>query len=949
MSKATESLVKLATHLEASPASVFELSLEMLEEAYDGEFDMVDATSPMAALLSTTATINAGSIMRSESLSRREFLVLAQTWDDLFPHMSSEDHYDRFAKPSEDTTIILGFSAQEIRATAVEDATTGMKKIVIPADSYYEVSGTSFYQGYPIEIFVMDDGQFRARWDDSVASPIRSLATNHIPTKLAYLDNQEVLIIQPSMIQLRPYTSTQAISEASGFKAEVGFTDYFYAARIYSRTGDVWTELDTTFDEQVFNPSEPTARLQVTNNKLSIQLPEIYFTNASLGNTIRVDLFTTKGKINLGLADFDAEVWTGSFQNLSGDTNEFEDATLGLGIRSVQSLDRTIGGSGAITFDEMKSRLINGRSDRERATSFTELKVSLNKEGMGVERQKDTISNRTFVATQKLQTESSGALTAGTGTAAGRVEINLERDDLNAHIVKNDKLATMKPNTLFKKDEGVIRIMSDQEAISFRNMSVYEKADYLNANDFFYTPFHYVIDESRTTNALRAYYLAKPRIDTVNTINQNPNTGFTVSTTDTSISYDEETQMFMVSIIAETPNFGERTIAVLNYTDPLTGSKWDIVGERTIIDSARTRFDFKFTNELDIDIDKKFTSGGWAGTDNPRFDLEDLSLDLVYLNTTSAGVSTFDTVLAKNALQGTYTAINHERLDFVLGNYLENLYTPMRVVLTEPTYATWPYDVPDVYEETKYEEGITGKILVENEDGTFDFKKEYEQGEQVVIDGEPQWLYRKGDIMHDPITKEAIEEVPGGLAYECRLALIDAAFLFGSTREIKDYADSIPEVLIATLQGPISRIKKSLLEETDLFFEPVSDKVDALATLEAGRQSLINTALSFKARIRLTASAYQNSAIRDRIRTSLVGILNEELSNRDFYLSRLYANLRNLSPENIKSIEIDSPISGASMAELNEENASFTLATKTLVLANGQLDIVDDVDIEWTT
>ncbi|CAH0448062.1 hypothetical protein SM033_00238 [Vibrio phage vB_VpaM_sm033] len=949
MSKATETLNSLSTHLESSPASIFELGLEMLGEAYNGEYDVVDITQPSIALLATTATINAGAIMRAESLSRREFVKLAQTWEDLFPHMSSADHLDRFAKPSEDVSLTLAFSAEEIRSVAIEDSASGMKKIVIPGDSYFEVSNTAFYLGYPIEIFVMDDGQFRARWDDSVASPLRELVTNHVPSKLAILGDQEVLILQPTAIQLRPSTSTQAISDVSGYTSEIGFQDNFYAARIYTKQGEVWSEIQTTFDEQVFDAAEATARLQVTGNKLRIKMPEIYFTNSNIGNTIRVDVFTTKGKIDLGLADFDASVWSGELQSLSSETTEFEDAVLGLTVRTVMSRDRTIGGTDGITFEQMKSNLINGDSSKDKSRSFDELKVALNKEGMGVERQKDVITNRTFVATKKLEVPETIGVTAGTGTAAARVEINLDRDDLNAHIVRTGTLATIKPNALYTKEDGVVRIMSDQETISFNNLSIYEKADYLNENSYFYTPFHYVIDETFTTNNLRGYYIAEPVVDTVNNLNQNPNVGFTVNTSETSLTYNEETQVYVISIVAETPNFGERTIAVLNYTDPVSGSQWDIVGERTIIDSAQTRFDFEFTNELDIDSKHFFSSMGWSGNGAPRISLEESSFDLVYLNTTAAGTSAFDYVLAKNALGGTYTAINHEKLDIVLGNHLESLYTPMRVVLTDPTYATWPYDVPDLYEETKYEEGITGKILQENEDGTFDFKKEYEQGEQVVIDGELQWLHRKGDLMVDEITGLAIEEVPGGLAFECRLALIDAAFRFGSTLELTSYSKSIPQTLVSTLKGPVARVKQSLLEETELFFEPVSDKVDALATLEAGRQALINTALSFKVRIRLTDSAYQNSSIRDRIRTSLISILNTELTNRDFYVSRLYANLRNLSPENIKSIEIDSPIPDAQMAQLQEENASFTLASKVLVLANGEMDIVDDVDIEWST
>lgn len=947
MTKATEALLALRDHLESSPASVFELSLELLEEAYGGQIDIVDATQPAVAILASTAIINAGSIMRAESLSRREFAVLAQTWEDLFPHMSSEDHLDRFGRPCEDTRLFLAFAAEEVRTAAVTDTASGMRRITIPRDTNFSVSDVGFYLGYPIDIYIMDDGQFVARWDDSIPNPLRELATNHVRTRTIFTPDGEVLVLEVPTIQLKSFTSTQAVSSATRYSVDIGFEDQFYAARVYTRVVDNWVELNTTFDEQSYDPSTATVVLKVQGNKLTLKLPEIYLNMNNIGSSIRVDMFTTKGKLTLDLSEFDPSVWRGEFIDYGQPSGLFIDPILDLNTRSISSLDTTFGGADGLTFEEMKQRVVYGRTDKDKPMSFDELKVKLAEEGLGVERQKDTLGNRTFVATRKLEIPSKEGLSTGTGTASVNVEINLSRDDVNNHIVKSGQISTLKSNAMFIKYMNTIRLMSDQETISFDMLNVYDKADFLNSENYFYTPFHYVIDETGAKNDLRAYYLAVPEIRTVNTMNQNTSSGFTVSTSEHYLTYDEETQEYVISVIAETPNFGERTIAVLNYTDPTTGQQWDLLSERTILDSSRSQFDFRFKNNIDINSNHTFGVSGWTGADVPRFNVHEQHLDLVYLNTSGSSATSFDSVLAKKALTGVFTAITHERLDIIFGQYLEALYTPMRKVLTAPTYKKWGYDVPDIWDFTKYEEGIEGKVIVERPEGGFDFKTEHKQGDPVIIDGEAVMLHNKGDFILDSNDK-AIEETPTGTAFECRLSLIDAVYRYGDTREVTEFAKDIPLSIGRVLHGTIARSRKALIDQTELYFEPVSDKVDALATLEAGRVASINTALAFKVRIRLTKSAYETPAIRERIRKSLISILLVELKNRDFSMSRLYGRLVNLSPENIRDIEIDSPIPNAKMAILNEENASFTLATKALVLANGQLDVVDNVDIEWT-
>jgi hypothetical protein len=952
MAKVTETLMNLGSHIEASPATVFTLHAEMIEEAYGGSYDIVDATNPMVSLLEATATSAAAGIMRAEKLHRREFPILAQTKEDLFPHMASVDHIKRFAAPARDVVIRVAISAEEIRNNAVEDTTYGMSRITVPADSVYTVNGIRFYQGIPIDILVMDDGQITAQWDNTYDSPFRETTRNQVNTKIGWINGTESFVMDFDVLQLGISTATYPVSVASGFIQTVSYEDQYHHCRIYYyNENNQWVEMETTYDERIHDPNSPTAQIRVVDNIVTVRIPEIYITKEMVGTKIRIDLYSTRGEISVDLNDFDTDSWSVQFEDLDNPENEFVTPLFDLSNIQIVSTATTTGGQDEMNFEELRDLVLYGLYGKDKPITFPELKTHLAKEDMGIERQKDNISELVYVATKKLSIPEKENLSTGSGTAAEPVEIALSRQDVEGQIKINQPLSTIKPSGLYVREDGVVRLLSDQELVGFEALDSYAKAEEMNNKEYFYTPFHYVIDETTTDYELRAYDLDSSRVDLINAVAVNNTLGFTVKTQTAELTYLEPSNTYRLVLETETPGNGDSIRAVLNYKDPVTGEMFDLVADPEIINTTTTRYTFDLVSLLDIDIDNKFTLDSMFGqvTDQVKIPLHETQFDLAYVLDGTEASSSLDTVLARVSLEGQYTTVSHERLDLNFGKLLDRLYSGIRKIITPPRYKLHTSDVPATWPETKYKENELGKIPIYNPDGSIDFEIEYNQGDPIYdSEGNQEFLYKKGDLVIDPITQKAVLDSPGGTAFICRLILLDAKFRYADTTIVSEYAKQIPSMIDDVLEGRIKQLAQDVDDDVHLFFEPVSDNIRSRVRLDSSKEAYIKTALEFDIAIRLSDSAYESPSIRDSIKQSAKLIIQEELKERDFILSRLYARFDRLSSANVRGVEIDSPIPGANMAILLESNASFTLASKALVLSNGQIDVVDAINIEFT-
>lgn len=953
MSELTKRAEEMATHYSISPMSIFDVGLDMLEGVYKGTLDISNATSPAVKSWELAATVGAAGMIHGEHLTRRQYASLAQTTEDLFYHMSDEDHAGRFGSPLRNVEIMVAISTEDIRREAVEDLTSGMNKVTIPRDSVYRVAGNSFYAHYPIDLLVDTDGTISARYDITVTSPLKTIRETAIETRVMRSHTGvEFIHLKIQADQLDIISESVPVTDASGGKLAINFADTFYHARAYqTANGTNWTELVTTHVRDQYDPNTPTVIFEVIDGLLKVTMPDVYITNGLANGTLRIDILTTKGPLTIDMSEYQTGDWTYAWNDYNSEAGVYLEALARVDTGFLYSIDRYTGGTSPMTFAELKNQVVYNLGSKAAPLTLEELRARLDKDGYRLAVQKNTVMSRVFTMSKELSKPGKEDLSSSVGVASYPFVIDRERGDYSEHFTHIDGLTVIKPSMLYYENLGGITAMSNDEVRMFKLQSSRAMADTLNENNIMYSPFYYVLDENLAVFEARPYYLSAPKSHGVSHVNNNPDLGYTVMTTDVKINWSSDNQRYEMVVTAAIPANGQDYHAVLNYTDPDSGEQWDLVGIPSPVSSTSMEFRFGLGSRLDIDHENNFTLTGLLGnsaTSIPRVNLEDTTFDLVYV-TPGAGNGLFSAVLAENHLNTDVIRISHERLALQFGRHAAGFYTNTRVLIDKPTYKLHQEDVYDVHEVDVVERDEFGPALVDDGNGnkTFVYLARAGDRKRDPVSGEDIIIHAKGTEVRNIVTGQPEIDEEARISYEVRLTLMDAAVAFGETDEIIAYRGNIPTEIMQILDTDVKDIDPSLIENTEVFYEPAATASVSRVRIEGGREIVISTALGFVVDAVLTQTAYSNTALRESIRSAIKDTIVSRLEDRRYSNSDLIADLTKLSPNEVKSISVVSPIQTSQIGELIDDNAVWSVGRKVIALTTGVIDVVDDIEVRF--
>jgi hypothetical protein len=263
--------------------------------------------------------------------------------------------------------------------------------------------------------------------------------------------------------------------------------------------------------------------------------------------------------------------------------------------------------------------------------------------------------------------------------------------------VNSDSL-TLTPKTLYRIEQGILRVCSDSEISLLESMPGDKKAIAITQGSYFYSPFHYVLDADNNTFASRAYYLDTPNINSRSFIAENDTTLLQVSTDSTLI----QRSIFGWEIIITTKSSQEKDIpdesvfVNLGFQPDRTGDYAYIPGTllgRT--DAGERVFRFELRTNYDIDANNAIqVTNAMMYEVSQQFLRTSLRADFDLFYSTSAFMPTTWTPASFDPLIGTFllpfgsVGISRERLDVKLGNSLTNLWTSASYVAGTSTSQT---------------------------------------------------------------------------------------------------------------------------------------------------------------------------------------------------------------------------------------------------------------------
>ncbi|EPJ2512025.1 hypothetical protein ACTGOH_004986, partial [Salmonella enterica subsp. enterica serovar Bareilly] len=236
-----------------NPSAMQSLMLNQLQDVQDadGQILLRDPTDPVVYMTEVGITMGHTIIQGDRDTIPKMFPSMAQTHDDLFRHMSDVDYVDVFAQPSQATLLLL-LDVDSLLAKAMPLNVAGIRKVVIPRDTVFTVSGYNFAIQYPIEIRVLpygtvDNPAFQVLWITETQSPISPVTTNALDWELTSVPStpSQILAIRIPVMQYSVKDENDTLLGQNTFVMTRTFTNKFFYARVWNKpsNSNTWTEI----------------------------------------------------------------------------------------------------------------------------------------------------------------------------------------------------------------------------------------------------------------------------------------------------------------------------------------------------------------------------------------------------------------------------------------------------------------------------------------------------------------------------------------------------------------------------------------------------------------------------------------------------------------------------------------------------------------------------------
>jgi hypothetical protein len=622
------------------------------------------------------------------------------------------------------------------------------------------------------------------------------------------------------------------------------------------------------------------------------------------------------------------------------------------------------GGRNALSFEELRERVIfNAQGPQQLPITTAQAQAMLENNGFEVTREVDVITNRIFLATQRLPKPRDPRLL--TTANIGVDTFITDRTLLEGHpFVKiNGTRWTLLPKNLYKRDNGVVSLMSWQATQDIAAMEITARVQHLNSNQYLYSPFHYVYDNEDNKFAMRAYYLDKPKAGLINFVRQNETLQLAVNTSRRSFVRTDTGFRLIITVLSgqNYKNLPDSQVGVQLMLYPsgdtipvyLKGELLglDDQGERIFAFGFNTNYDLIYRNQKHL---LRVLQADLAGSTS-----QDVWIDLeteVHLfhctNSITTGYQSDESasLFGKFQFSEQHVPITHEKLELTFGQALDNLWTRARSLSTGYNYKRHLYNIPLLYDRDIYEADETGTALFTIENGEPVFNKLHSQGDPVLDDqGEPVYKYLAGSPVINPSTGEP--ELDDHLAEkkEVDLLFVDGRHYFVNDSVYLAYNQEMVDTLVTWITEDLEAVKNRLLDQTKIFFHPRSQLGYAEIETNDGFIERIPSEQSPVIDLYVKAEILRNEEIRDIIQRTTIQVLDDHLSGREMNVSLVTEQLREAYADSVISFSLSGFGGERNLpyALLTKETQRVTIRRILEIQADNSLIMTEDVTINF--
>lgn len=871
--------------LQANPAAMQRMMLRTLEDITNGEVIIVDPTNPFIFLMEATCSIASAGMTQAEAITQKLYPKRAVSDEDLYRHMSDSDYLNRFDKPGK-TAIHLLLDVEELKQKAVliPDG-SGIKQIVIPKHTEITVAGVKLTMQYPIQLRVMPHGGVGVFYDTSSYSPLYALESNKLPFVTGRVRGRPFIRFSIPVHEMSINSQLIQLNNATGFAKSFDFSNKFYFCRAYTKNtiDNKWVEIKTTHSEQVYDINEPTLVLQVLEGRLKASLPQIYFNNGLIKDSLRVDIYTTQGIDDFNLGGYDMTAYSANWLDYDSVDTSIYSSPLFTFSGLLMFSDQVISGASAgISFDALRDKVItNGLSNNNLPITNSQLVNVLSSQNYDVVTNLDNITNRQFLASRTLpipkQIVQNDFNTGTTISAAGATVLTIQEtfNQLKTYpfVTDNGNRLTILPETLFTRNNGQLKLVDTATHLNLIDLMATSPeglATTINENLFVYTPFYYVLDANKDLFETRAYVLDRPEVISKFFVTENTGFGIPVSTKSYILNKNINARGYVLQITVETSDvFLELDIDQINIQLSFLpkGSLTRTVFNGVLVSPLDTNtnkpidniYTYEFYLDTNYDVDDTHSlilePTGTSLSLTNEFDLVYVVKNHSPLGSTTSTIENFyvETELSNYDDNAIYRGLTHEKITLKFGEWLEHLWVRSRSAVSEETYLSYSEDVPAVYGEDVYLRDSIGNLVLDYDSGTNEITTTllHQQGEPVLtVVGQTAFNAAKAlnpllTVMNwwstltntQRKTYQVIARLKGehilnaqGLPIavssmrdiyrQVDIVLLDGRYYFATEDATLSYRTELMSAVISWVNTELEELSLRLLEQSELYFYP---------------------------------------------------------------------------------------------------------------------------------
>jgi hypothetical protein len=907
MTTSVERLLQGVAQYRYNPAGIQREVINLLSDITQGAVTIVDPTNPVVFNLEAAATLTSAFMSENALLNRMHYPASAQTPEDIYPHMSDKDFVDVYAVPSM-ANLLMVFDRSEVISKLVEDTSTGVKKLVIPRNTTVRVVETTFSLQYPIEIRQLAHGGIQIVYDVEQKSPLLTLSTNLVPWGIVKDDNNvEYLMLQVMMHQFDIVTKTASINRAQPSITDIEITDQYCYTRVWVDNADgTLTEMAVTYTDAVYDARVLTAVVKVVGNSVSVKIPQVYINSGLLGKSIRIDVYQTKGELNLNLANYTQDQYEANWNALNkAEMDQFTAPLKNLSTAYALSQETTSGGKSAMSFEQLRARVMNN------AIGYPNLPITpaqiesvLNRSGYVVVKNIDNVTNRMYLATRPMPDPVDSDLITAAAAGIGMLAARITEAVTLSSVVDNGNIITITPDTLYRWNGGILNFVSDAEKQSLEMLPVDRKALAVSEANYMFTPFHYVLETTERDFEIRPYYLDNPQALSKSFIAENDTTLYQVATDQYTITRVAEGYKLTIltrssDTFKEIPD--DQVFVQLAYLNEGEVDRAYLLG--TLVgrtsDTNERIYEFNLKTNYSINAQHEIGMTEFKMYDDTNRVIEiplELDFDVMYSTDIQMGnqwvQSPIDLVLGAFQLPGNTRAVTQESIKIRFGYYLEYLWARSRSVVSEAQYQVWETDVPALYTQDVYLKDPDTGSAIQIVDGAPVITILHRAGDPVIdANGDPVYKFRRGDIKLDAYNQPIVRQ-SRDIQRQMDIFLIEASYYFATNQVSIDYRSDLVQRVVQWLVQDLPNMGADLLEQTRLRYYPTNTIGAVNAMIQGGLITTMDAGQAFELTLYVDGTVYADSDLREALTRKSISTIGDALKNRVVSMSSITETLK---------------------------------------------------------